>query len=199
MTLPPAQDPNQKLSVVFVMDYSQSVVDGFRVEMESSVIAFIEEMNDGDQAAVVKFNDTNPLRASVVAPFTAIDSVAGNPTLDYSGSVGLRGRRHQHAGCSRSCREPHAHSAGCPSRRAQGNNLDFRWSAITGPRSRPATCSSSRARTAFRSSPSASAKNWAFRRRTADDGPGLRNRRRLPSRTDRARDRGCLRVRSLRA
>jgi Mg-chelatase subunit ChlD len=91
VTLPPSQDPNQKLSVVFVMDYSQSIVAGFRVEMESSVIAFIGEMNDGDNAAVVKFNDTNPLRASVVAPFTPIDAVAGNQALiaavqsDYEG------------------------------------------------------------------------------------------------------------------
>ena len=42
VTLPPAQDPNQKLSVVFVMDYSTSVTTLFRPQMEAAVIAFID-------------------------------------------------------------------------------------------------------------------------------------------------------------
>ena len=82
VTLPPAQDPNQKLSVIFVMDYSLSVVNVARDAMQEAVIAFIATMKDGELAAVVKFNDTNPLRASVVAPFTAIDPVAGNAALE---------------------------------------------------------------------------------------------------------------------
>ncbi len=81
ITLPPAQDVSQRVSVVFVMDYSSSVLDVARAEMESSVIAFIGSMNDGDYAAVVKFNDTNPMRASLVQPFTEINQASGNPTL----------------------------------------------------------------------------------------------------------------------
>ena len=82
VTLPPAQDANQKLSVVFAMDYSTSVTTLFRPEMEAAVIAFIDAMETGDQAAVVKFNFDNPLGASIVAPFTAIDTVGGNATLE---------------------------------------------------------------------------------------------------------------------
>ncbi len=82
VTLPPAQDPNQKLSVVFVMDYSTSVTNLFRPQMEAAVIAFIDQMKTGEQAAVVKFNADNPLGASIVAPFTAIDTVGGNATLE---------------------------------------------------------------------------------------------------------------------
>ena len=82
VTLPPEQDPNQKLSVVFVMDYSTSVTTLFRPQMEAAVIAFIDQMKDGEQAAVVKFNADNPLGASIVAPFTAIDTVGGNATLE---------------------------------------------------------------------------------------------------------------------
>ena len=33
-----------------------------RDAMQEAVIAFIDQMKDGEQAAVVKFNDTNPLR-----------------------------------------------------------------------------------------------------------------------------------------
>ncbi|MGH8129949.1 MAG: VWA domain-containing protein [Steroidobacteraceae bacterium] len=80
LTLPPSQDPNQKVSVVFVMDYSSSVTNIARTAMESSVIAFIDAMNVGDYAAIIKFNDTNPERASVVAPFTAIG--ADNSALE---------------------------------------------------------------------------------------------------------------------
>jgi VWFA-related protein len=92
VTLPPSQDPNQKVSVVFVMDYSQSVVEEHRSQMQDAVIDFIDAMNDGDYAAVVKFNFDNPLGASVVAPFTEIDTVAGNQELvdavrsDYPGN-----------------------------------------------------------------------------------------------------------------
>ncbi len=78
VTLPPSLDPNQRVSVVFVMDYSASVVNQFRDEMQDSVNAFIAEMVDGDHAAVVKFNATNPAGASVVVPFTEIDDGGAN-------------------------------------------------------------------------------------------------------------------------
>ncbi len=88
VTLPPNQDPNQKVSVVFAMDYSQSVIAVARDAMETAVIDFIAQMNIGDYAAIIKFNDT--LGASVVQEFTVIDNV-GNVTLtnaatsDYDG------------------------------------------------------------------------------------------------------------------
>ena len=83
LTLPPSQDPNQRVSVVFTMDYSPSVVNAARADMEQAVVDFIDNMNDGDYAAIVKFNATNPNGASIVAPFTEVVNGAGNnPTLE---------------------------------------------------------------------------------------------------------------------
>jgi hypothetical protein len=83
LTFPPAEDPTQRVSVVFTMDYSPSVVEAAGDDMEQAVVDFIDSMNDGDYAAIVKFNDTNPSRASIVAPFTAVVNGAGNnPTLE---------------------------------------------------------------------------------------------------------------------
>ena len=93
ITLPPALDPTQRLSVVIVMDYSLSVVNQFRDDMESAVISFVDAMVDGDHAAVVKFNATNPNGASVVVEFTEIDdgganddAIAAGVTGDYEGN-----------------------------------------------------------------------------------------------------------------
>src|SRR5262245_17496660 len=92
ITLPPALDPNQRLSVMFVMDYSVSVVSRFRADMENAVVAFIGQMVVGDHAAVVKFNATNPNAASVVVPFTEVDHGANDATIisgvqsDYDGN-----------------------------------------------------------------------------------------------------------------
>lgn len=80
-TLPPAQDPNQKVSVVFAMDYSGSVTRKYLTAMQDAVIAFIDALHVGDYAAIVKFNDTNPAKASVVWPFTPIDQGAGVQAL----------------------------------------------------------------------------------------------------------------------
>jgi VWFA-related protein len=82
LTLPPAQDPNQRVSVVFTMDYSPSVVAAARAEMEQAVVDFVNGMNDGDYAAIVKFNATNPNGASLVAEFTEIDHGANNAALE---------------------------------------------------------------------------------------------------------------------
>jgi VWFA-related protein len=81
VTLPPAQDANQKVSVVFVMDYSESVTNKYLAAMQDAVIAFIDALHAGDYAAIVKFNDTNPAKASLVWPFTQIDQGAGNLAL----------------------------------------------------------------------------------------------------------------------
>ncbi len=79
-TLPPTQDPSQKVSVIFAMDYSESVTSIARDVMEDSVVTFINSMNPGDFAAIIKFNDTNPLKASLVIPFTEIDGPSGAGT-----------------------------------------------------------------------------------------------------------------------
>jgi len=87
LTLPPSQDPNQHVSVVFAMDYTSSVLNIARNAMETAVIEFINAMQVGDQVAIVKFN--NSTGASVVAAFTAIS--ANNQALidavmaDYPG------------------------------------------------------------------------------------------------------------------
>lgn len=91
-SLPPAQGPGQKVSIVFAMDYSSSVRTAALVPMQEAVIAFINSMRVGeDYAAIVKFNGTNPNRASVVQPFTQIDGASGTAALinavnaDYPG------------------------------------------------------------------------------------------------------------------
>jgi VWFA-related protein len=92
VTLPPNQDPNQKVSVVFAMDYSHSVTDISLAAMQTAVIDFVDNMNIGDYAAIIKFNNTNPARASVVLGFTQIDQAQGNLDLhaavmaDYPGN-----------------------------------------------------------------------------------------------------------------
>jgi len=78
VTLPPDQS-NQKVSVAFVMDYTSSVTNNYLAEMESSVIAFINAMNVGDYAAIIKFN--NDQGALVMHPFIEIDQDANNDSL----------------------------------------------------------------------------------------------------------------------
>src|SRR5688572_2923461 len=81
VTQPPGEDPNQRVSVVFVMDYSQSVQEVALPEMQAAIIEFVANMQDGDVAAIVKFNETNPDGASVVLPFTVIDHAGGSDAL----------------------------------------------------------------------------------------------------------------------
>jgi VWFA-related protein len=90
VTLPPSQDPNKHVSVIFVMDYSESVVDVARDAMEAAVTDFVEALNDGDFAAIVKFNTT--LGVTIVHPFVTIDHGANSQSLaqavasDYDGT-----------------------------------------------------------------------------------------------------------------
>jgi VWFA-related protein len=81
LTLPPSQDPTQQVSVVFAMDYSESVKQVALAAMQQAVIDFATAMSDGDQIAIIKFNDTNPNRASVVLPFTTIDHGPNNDAV----------------------------------------------------------------------------------------------------------------------
>jgi VWFA-related protein len=91
LTLPPAQDPNQKISVIFVMDFSVSVTDVALAALRSAVITFLDAMNDGDHAAILKFN--GELGASIVQPFVAIDHGVNSAALeavvmeDYPGGL----------------------------------------------------------------------------------------------------------------
>ena len=90
VTLPP-EVSDQRVSVVFAMDYSGSVQVAARDAMEAAVSEFIDTMSVGDYAGILKFNITNPNQASMVQPFTAIDG-AGNTALlaavtsDYPGA-----------------------------------------------------------------------------------------------------------------
>jgi VWFA-related protein len=86
-TLPPAQDVTQKVSVIFVMDYSGSVQNTALDAMQTAVIDFIKAMRVGDFAAIVKFNGTNPDKASVVKDFTEIDGPAGTGTSALTSAV----------------------------------------------------------------------------------------------------------------
>lgn len=80
LTLPPAQDPNRKVSVVILMDYSDSVVSNALAALQDAVIAFIDAMNDGDHVALLKFNGT--LGASIVKEFVAIDHGVNSAALE---------------------------------------------------------------------------------------------------------------------
>jgi hypothetical protein len=61
------------------------------VPMQQAVIDFVEAMEDGDQAAIIKFNDTMRCDPSFI-PFTTIDHGTGNDALeaavlaDYTGN-----------------------------------------------------------------------------------------------------------------
>ena len=79
-SLPPSANPAKNVSVVFAMDYSPSTTGDPRTAMEGAVVDFINSMAAGDYAAIVKFNGSNPARASVVQPFTMTDA-AGKNTL----------------------------------------------------------------------------------------------------------------------
>ena len=74
------------------MDYSPSTTGDPRAAMEGAVVDFINSMSPGDYAAIVKFNGTNPARASVVQPFTQIgapggkDALVNAAMLPYTGS-----------------------------------------------------------------------------------------------------------------
>jgi beta-lactam-binding protein with PASTA domain len=78
---PPSANPAKSVSVVFAMDYSPSTTGDPRVAMESAVVDFINAMAPGDYAAIVKFNGSNPAKASVVQGFTQIDGAAGSDLL----------------------------------------------------------------------------------------------------------------------
>jgi VWFA-related protein len=91
LTLPPSQDPNQKVSVVFAMDFSVSVTSVALAALQDAVITFIDAMNDGDHAAILKFN--GEAGASIVQPFVAIDHGVNSAALeaavmeDYPGGL----------------------------------------------------------------------------------------------------------------
>ena len=50
--------------------------------MQQAVIDFANNMEDGDQVAIIKFNDTNPARASIVLPFTTVDHAVNNDAIE---------------------------------------------------------------------------------------------------------------------
>ena len=80
-SLPPSENPATNVSVVFVMDYSASLNATALAAMEGAVVDFINSMNPGDYAAIVKFNLANPAGASIVQPFTPVDGAAGTDLL----------------------------------------------------------------------------------------------------------------------
>ena len=78
-SLPPSANPDKNVSVVFAMDYSSSTTGDARATMEGAVVDFINSMNVGDYAAIVKFNKS--LGVSVVQQFTRIDGAVGTGAL----------------------------------------------------------------------------------------------------------------------
>jgi len=80
-SLPPSANPAKNVSIVFAMDYSPSTVGDPRAAMEGAVVDFINSMSPDDYAAIVKFNSTNPSKASVVQPFTRVGATGGKDSL----------------------------------------------------------------------------------------------------------------------
>jgi VWFA-related protein len=79
-SLPPANG-DRRVSVVFAMDMSQTVKTVALDAMRAAATEFINSMQTGDYAAIVKFNFTNPDQASVVQDWTQIDGGSGSSTL----------------------------------------------------------------------------------------------------------------------
>jgi Ca-activated chloride channel homolog len=90
-SLSPIQDAERQASIVFVMDYSGSTMEA-QPAMEQSVLTFLNVMELGDYAAIIKFTETNPERVAILQPFTMIDkasgssALAGAVTTPYSGA-----------------------------------------------------------------------------------------------------------------
>ena len=78
--LSPRQDPDQQASIVFAMDYSGSTSNA-QGAMEQAVLTFLETMEIGDYAGLIKFNETNEQRVAVLQPFTMIDGASGSSAL----------------------------------------------------------------------------------------------------------------------
>jgi hypothetical protein len=78
-TQPQEADPDQKVSVVFVMDYTSSVTEQFLDEMQTAVIDFVTAMEPGDMAAIIKFNETSG--EQVIQSFVEIDDGANDQLL----------------------------------------------------------------------------------------------------------------------
>lgn len=91
--LPADQDPMQRTSIVFVIDYSRSVQSLVGDAIRDSVTDFINQMAVGDYAAIVKFRISvlEPDLAPVVLPFTQIDQGTGTNMLIDFVADGYRG------------------------------------------------------------------------------------------------------------
>jgi Mg-chelatase subunit ChlD len=79
--LPAALDEEQRVSVVFALDYSSSTL-AFQGTMEDAVRAFIGQMTMGDYAAVLKFNNSVPKSEWILPVFTEIDGGNGTSMLE---------------------------------------------------------------------------------------------------------------------
>jgi Ca-activated chloride channel homolog len=67
---PAKDDPSQRTSVIFVMDYSESVANNFETQMVASTQSFIDAMEVGDFAGVLKFSARDGM--VLVAPLREI-------------------------------------------------------------------------------------------------------------------------------
>ena len=77
LTLPPAQGGIQHVSVVFVMDYSGSVQSTVLHRVAACGQDFVNNaMLPGDEAAIIKFNETRGVEAR---PGVPADRRCGNP------------------------------------------------------------------------------------------------------------------------
>jgi beta-lactam-binding protein with PASTA domain len=79
-SLPPSANPDKNVSVVFAMDYSSSTsAPATRAAMQNAVVDFVNSMNVGDYAAILKFNSASGV--AIIQPLTRIDGGAGTDAL----------------------------------------------------------------------------------------------------------------------
>ena len=82
VAVPPSQDSGQRLSLMLVMDFTESIRNAGALEpLQNATSAFVKQLSPGDVAGIIKFNNRQGSR--VVLPFTEIvDPVTTAATFD---------------------------------------------------------------------------------------------------------------------
>ena len=71
VAVPPSQDTEQRLTLMFVMDFTATIRDaGALVPLQDATSAFVRQLTIGDVAGIIKFNSTQG--PQVILPFTEI-------------------------------------------------------------------------------------------------------------------------------
>jgi len=82
VAVPPSQDTEQRLTLMFVMDFTATIREAGALEpLQHATSAFVQQLSPGDVAGIIKFN--NRQGSQVVLPFTEIvDAATTAQTFD---------------------------------------------------------------------------------------------------------------------